>query len=97
MGLQKFRADSKGEACENGAVPWYTRWIGGPSVAKIESCPTPIGVRTVYVTGQPDTFYTLPAACSFKGRTVRGFLTWDSDAGPCFHADCDSWIYPRTE
>lgn len=31
--------------------------------------------RTAYVTGQPDTVWTVPAKVRVKGKTVSGFLT----------------------
>ena len=87
MGLQKYRADIKGEPQANGAVPFYTKWIGGPSLALVRNCPIRntvldegVSPRTVYVTGEPDTFFSQPAACKYKGRTLRGYLTSD-DSG----------------
>ena len=77
MGLQKYRADMAGETQTNGATPFYTVWMGGPSLALIRNCPTPWGARTVYVRGEADTFFSIPAACSVKGHTVRGFITQD--------------------
>jgi hypothetical protein len=73
--LQKFRADIVGKSDANGAIDWYTNWMGGPSLALIRNCPTPYGARTVYVQGEADTFFTIPAACRVKGKDVRGFLT----------------------
>lgn len=35
--------------------------------------------RTAFVTGEPDTFFSVPARVSAKGKTVSGFLTCDSD------------------
>ena len=75
MGLQKYRADSTGQTCKNGATPWYANWMGGPSLSLVRNCPTPMGPRTVYISGEPDTFFTIPAACSYKGKAVRGYLT----------------------
>ncbi len=77
MGLQKFRADYAGETQTDGATPWYTRWMGGPTLALIRNAPTRWGARTVYLTGEPDTFFSIPAATTVKGRTVRGFVTTD--------------------
>jgi hypothetical protein len=73
--LQKYRADVAGETCENGAVPWFTKWMGGPSLALIRNCPTPYGARTVYIKSEPDTFFSQPAACRVKGKDIRGFIT----------------------
>lgn len=84
MGLQKYRADVKGETQANGATPYYTNWIGGPSLALVRNCPikntvidTGVSARTVYVRGEPDTFFSQPAACVYKGRTLRGYITCD--------------------
>lgn len=84
MGLQKYRADIKGEAYPNGAIPYYTKWIGGPSLALVRNCPirntvidTGVSARTVYVRGEPDSYFSQPAACVYKGRTLRGYLTSD--------------------
>jgi hypothetical protein len=86
MGLQKYRADKKGETQTNGAIPYYTNWIGGPSLALIKNCPirntvidTGISARTVYVRGEPDTWFSQPAVCSYKGKTIRGYITGDDN------------------
>ena len=36
--------------------------------------------RTVYVTGEPDTWFSTPAACRIQGCYVKGYVTGD-DAG----------------
>ncbi len=82
--LQKFRADEADAPCANGAVAWRACWIGGPSLALIRNCPTPFGPRTVYVQGEPDTFFTVPAACRVKGKNVKGYLTCE-DGNWVFH------------
>lgn len=80
MGLQKYRADKAGEIQPNGAQPYYTQWMGGPSLALIRNCPvagaTP---RTVYIRGEADTFYSVPAAARIDGRDVKGFITCDEN------------------
>lgn len=100
MGLQKYRADIKGEPDANGATPWYAKWVGGPSLAKIEACPIDGGLippRTVYVRGEPDTFFSQPAACRYRNRTVRGWLGCE-DGKWLFHPDRDhlEWLMQRT-
>lgn len=75
MGLQKFRADEAGYPDRNKAIPWYTKWIGGPTLALIRNCPTPFGPRTVYIQGEPDTFFSIPAACSYRRKKVYGYVT----------------------
>lgn len=86
MGLQKYRADYTKDAYPNGAIPHYCNWVGGPTLAKLERCPTGQGLRMVYITGEADTFFSLPAACKVKGKTVRGFVTF-SEVGPFFHSN----------
>lgn len=77
MGLQKYRADIAGEKQSNGAQPYYARWMGGPSLALVRECPTPHGPRTVYVRGEADTYFSVPAACSYNGKVITGYLTTD--------------------
>jgi hypothetical protein len=86
MGLQKYRADIQGEIQWNGAIPFYTKWMGGPSLALIRNCPiknttidTGISPRTVYVRGEPDTWFSQPAACVYKGKTITGYITQDDN------------------
>lgn len=86
MGIQKYRADVQGAPFENGGIPYHTQWVGGPSLALIRNCPTEYGPRTVYVTGEPCTFSSLPAAASVKGKTVRGFLIHKDGQGFTFSA-----------
>lgn len=75
MGLQKYRADQAGEKQTNGAIPWFTNWMGGPTLALIRNCPTNYGPRTVYIRGEADTWFSIPAACRYKGKTITGYIT----------------------
>ena len=82
MSLQKFRADTARTASPNGSVAWVCNWMGGPTLALVRSCPATIDgevveARTVYVQGEADTFFTVPAAVSLRGKTARGSLTCD--------------------
>ena len=79
MGLQKYRADEAGKKDKNGATPYYTKWMGGPSLALIRDCKTPYGKRTVYIRNEPDTFFTQPAACRVKDKNVYGYITHEDD------------------
>lgn len=86
MGLQKYRADRAKETMPNGAIPWYSDWQFGPSLALIRDCPID-GTdmrRTVYIQGDADTFFSQPAACKIKGKTVRGSVINDGDVGLIF-------------
>lgn len=78
MGLQRYRSDISDPPEPNGAVAHYARWMGGPTLAKVTSCPVARDLmppRTVYVTGEPLTWTSLPAACTYRERTIRGSLT----------------------
>lgn len=82
MGLQKYRAD-EAHVQVDGSVAWYARWMGGPSLAKVTKCRVTnadIPPRTVYITGEADTWFSLPAACRYKGRTIRGYVSWEDGA-----------------
>ena len=89
MGLQKFRADIQGDRQKNGGIPHYTKWMGGPSLALIRNCKienADITPRTVYVRGQPDTWFSTPAACVYKRKTITGYITTDDNGEYVFRA-----------
>jgi hypothetical protein len=79
MGLQKDRNDRAGETQPDGAIPCYCDWMGGPTLSLVKNCRVEndetITPRTVYVRGEPDTFFSIPAACRVRGKTVTGYLT----------------------
>lgn len=83
MGLQKYRADKAGAKQLNGATPFYCQWMGGPTLALIKDCPCEndpaLTPRTVYISGEPDSFTSIPAACRSKGKTIRGYVTCDDN------------------
>jgi hypothetical protein len=83
--LQKYRADEIGKTDDNGAIPCYARWMGGPTLALVRNCPTPFGPRTVYVSGEPDTYFSIPAVCKVRGMRITGYITSD-DKGYVFRA-----------
>ena len=69
----KYRVD-RIETNEHGQQIGYTDWIGGPTVAKVEAgCPDG-RTRWAYVTGEPDTWFSLPAYVNHGRRKVRGWL-----------------------
>ena len=83
MGLQRYRAD-KSKTQSDGAKLWFANWFGGPSLSKIENCrwESLEGEPrvTVYIQGEPDTYFSQPAKCYFMGKIVRGYVTSaDSD------------------
>lgn len=78
MGLQKFQATSKGEPMPNGGVPYSS---GHPwqvlSLIKnciVERVTKPLRT-TVYATGHADTAFSIPAACTIKGKYIGGYIT----------------------
>lgn len=88
MGLQKYRADTS-EPQGDGAVLHHAEWMGRPTLSKITNCRIdnfPDKLRgTVYITGEADSYFSIPAAMSYKGKTVRGFVT-SEDGLLYFHA-----------
>lgn len=89
MGLQKYRADYPGDKQSNGGTPYYTKWMGGPTLALVRDCKienADLPPRTVYVRGEADTFFSIPAACRHKGKTVTGYLTSDDKGEYVFRA-----------
>lgn len=88
MSGQRFYANPATRRVEpNGAVSFAP---GGPFdcvgyCAKIHNCPihgTALR-RTCYATGYADTYFSVPAVCTVKGRRVVGYLTTNED-GPEF-------------
>jgi len=83
--MQVFRADQserqRDEAKVWYAMPWHV-------MAKVENCRLENLAgdmrRTVYATGHPDTFFSIPAVCKVAGCRVRGYLTGDGDGNIVF-------------
>lgn len=82
MPMQRIRADYPGLTQPSGALPWYfgAPGMGWRILAKVQNCPCEDGKpRTVYITGQPDTYFSIPAATRVKGRYVAGYVTSDEN------------------
>lgn len=88
--MLKFLPRIKKAPDPNGAIAWYT---GGPIslLAKIENCPVEDGGRaTVYISGQPDSYFSIPATAWVKRNYHPGFLTTiDSCWVFCPYQKCD--------
>lgn len=85
--MQKYRADLSCKQ-EDGSVCWYSDWIGGPTLSKIDGCRLDIygePRRTVYITGDADTFYSIPAVCKYYGVRMKGFVSSDDDGILAFY------------
>jgi hypothetical protein len=90
--MQKYRADRSEHQSDNATV-WRSEWIGGPSLARINNCrlATLAGDmrRTVYITGEPDTWFSVPAVCRVAGCRVRGYVTSEDNGCLVFnHVYC---------
>lgn len=73
--MRYYFRKSEGCAQPNGSILYRTP---GPfaSVAAVGNCPCADGQRRmVYATGEPDTFFSIPAATRVRGKWVSGFLT----------------------
>lgn len=85
--MQKYRADC-GNPQSDGAHVWYTDWMGGPTLARVDNCRLENMAgdmrRTVYVTGEADTYFSIPAVCKLSGCRVRGYLTQDDNRNLVF-------------
>jgi len=85
--MQKFRADTA-KIQQDGATVWSANWMGGPALAKIDNCRLENLQgdmrRTVYVTGEPDTWFSVPAVCKLSGCRVKGYVTGDDDGNLVF-------------
>lgn len=96
MGLQKFRADIMGEQDANGAIPCYAQWMGGPSLSLIRNCPCKVqgkdlNPRTVYITGEADTVFSIPAVCQVQGKRIVGWVGQE-DGKYYFRANADQRV-----
>ncbi len=87
--MQKYRADTSTTQAD-GAIVWYAQWMGGPTLSKIENCRLANMAgdirRTVYITGEADTYFSIPAACKLGGKRIRGYVT--SDDGELVFRHC---------
>lgn len=87
MGIQKYRFDKAGEQNPNGSIPLFTDWAGGPTLAGVKNCPIKgfpdVKPRTAYVTGEPCSYFSVPAAVRCRGKRVVGFLTHKNDPVYC--------------
>jgi hypothetical protein len=77
--MPRYLHDPKsGQQAPNGAITYSTPGAFR-SMARVENCPCDDNVRRlVYITGEPDSFYSVPAAVRVKGTWVGGFVTFRS-------------------
>ena len=75
MEMQKYRADVMGETSPNGAVPFYSNWIGGPRLALIRNCPNNAGISR-HRLRHWGARHVFPQSLPYAVTSERGF--WDS-------------------
>lgn len=83
--MQRYRADIS-EPQNDGATIWRAEWMGGSTLSKIENCRIDLEGdmrRTVYITGEADTYFSIPAVAKIYGCRVKGYVTSD-DTGLYF-------------
>lgn len=85
--MQRYRADISAKQAD-GATVWCTQWLGGPTLAKVVNCRLENLAgdmrRTVYITGEPNTWFSIPAVCKVAGCRVKGYVTNDDDGNAVF-------------
>ncbi len=82
----RYRCDYS-ETNAAGQIIHYTKWMGGPSLAKVEGAKCPDGKdRTAFITGDACTFFSIPAYVHNHSRRVKGYLTCD-DGVYRFHSN----------
>lgn len=89
--MQKYRADVSVKQAD-GATIWFAKWRRGLAIAKIENCQI-MGLeggmrRTVYITGELDTFFSAPAVCMLGSCRMRGYVNQDDDDGNFVFRHC---------
>lgn len=85
-----YRCD-RSETTEHGQTLWFTDWMGGPTLAKVEGAICPDGRRRIaYVTGEPLTYFALPAFVNNGKEKVRGHVWHEDGEGYRFSAFADS-------
>lgn len=87
MSSLKYRVGFE-ETNEHDQIIVRIRWIGGSSLARIKGAVCDDGQRrTAYITGEPDTFYSIPARVNDGWlRSITGWLGCE-DGLWRFHGD----------
>ncbi len=85
--MQRYRADTS-KVQSDGAIVWRSEWLGGPSLARINNCrwESMEGFPrvTAYITGEADTWFSIPAVARYCGCRVRGYVTGDGNGNLVF-------------
>lgn len=84
--MTRYRRDES-RTNEHGQIEHFARWMGGPSLSAVEGVVCDDGkTRTVEVTGDADTYFSIPARTHANGKTVSGFL----------HVEDGRWAFTST-
>ena len=84
--VMKYRCDISKVQADN-SVCYFAQWLGGPTLAKIKNCRLSLAGdmrRTVTITGEPDTWFSVPAEIKLAGCRIKGYIGYDGN-GPIFH------------
>ena len=73
--MNRYRCDVA-QTNEHGQTAYYARWLGGHTLAKVRNAVCPDGTRRMaYATGEPDSYFSIPARIRVRGTIARGFLS----------------------
>jgi hypothetical protein len=88
MGFQKYRFDITEPPDAYGVIVLKANRTGGTPIAGIRNCFCGYyGRRTVYVTGEAESYSTIPAAIRVNGKRINGWVEcldgrWEFHRGP---------------
>ena len=88
MGIRKYRVD-RTEENGHGQKEQVCYWLGGRQLSAVEAVCEDGATRTAYVQGEADTWFSLPAVVSIKGKPRKGWLGLDEGLWQ-FHLDSES-------
>ena len=81
----KYRVDRE-DVNEHGQVLGFAEWMGGPTLARVKNAVCHDGKqRTAFVTGNPLTYFSLPARVNIGKSSVKGSLAVCEDGLYTFH------------
>jgi len=97
--MARYRTD-RTETNEHGQTLGFADWIGGPTLSKVTAACPDGRRRWAYVTGEPQTWFSLPAYVNNGKAKVTGWLGCE-DGLYTFHPHTDqqpiAWKQPRQQ
>jgi hypothetical protein len=77
MASLKYRVDFE-ETTEFGQTLGFAKWCGGPTLSRVKEAICKDGKKRIaYVTGDPLTYFSLPARVNVGKKSIRGSLYLD--------------------